>query len=253
MTTTAQDRGWGPSYPSHCAEARAKCETVEAAGCSWIVRSEVAGLIVALVTAWHRTVEALDPAQCWSLACRAVRGGTAPSNHSWGLAVDLNSAKHPRLARGTFSASQVRAIRALLARPEFRNFRWGGDFSPEKIDEHHVEYLGTPADAIADSRLLGGVQEEDMPLSDDDLAKVARLIDARVDQAEAKIIEKMNSQYALLNYGANDPAATGTDAKHVGTLELMKAVEEVRAAVQSGGSGGGDLSGGYDLTVTRKP
>jgi len=192
--STPQDRGWSTGYPN-CHEELTV--VVEAAGIPWRVRAEIADLAAAFITAWHETVEPLDIAQCGSFACRAIRGRSTPSLHSWALAFDLNSLLHPLGARGTFTARQVRKIRALLALPWFRNFRWGGDFTT-RADEQHVEYVGTVADAANDTRAINATEEDDV--TDEDIAKIvaqtATAVNGKVD-AQLKQTEKIMQNYQV--------------------------------------------------------
>lgn len=239
--TTAQDRGWGAAYPGNCTEARSRCTTVTAGDCVFIVHRDVASLMEALTRAWHRTVEALDSTQCWSFACRAIRGSTTASNHSWGLAVDLNSAKHPLGAKNTFTPSQVRAIRALLARPEFRNFRWGGDYDTRK-DEQHIEYVGTPAQALADTRLLGGAPEDDM--TEDDWTRLERLVTKVVTTELNRAAEGVTGVVGWRGLARAD---------FQNTQAIEAAVKRIETKIDGGAtSQPGDLSGEWAATFTRK-
>lgn len=153
--TDAAARGWGPGWPN-CSQA--KIVTRVEAGITWRLRAEAAPVLLAFIQAFSRDVEHLDPAQCGSFACRPVRGTTdVPSNHSWALAVDLNSAKHPWQTKNTFTAVQKGRLRSILALPYFRHIRWGGDFA-DRVDEMHFEYVGTPADARNDAaHITGGI------------------------------------------------------------------------------------------------
>ena len=82
---------------------------------------------------------------------RYIAGTTTWSNHSWALAMDLNSRENP-YAYGGYTDFPVTATRALCK--EF-GFRWGYDYTGKK-DAMHFEYMGTPAAAAAlTARLLG--------------------------------------------------------------------------------------------------
>lgn len=224
---TAKERGWGEGWPN-CAPALLAHRPV--LGITLVVREEIADLAAALVTVWHAEVERLDPAQCWSYACRPIRGtSSTPSNHSWGLALDLNAAKHPLGQRKTFTAGQVSAIHTILGRPPFRHFKWGGDFL-DRVDEMHVEYIGTPTEAAADTLRL---QEDDMPITDADADLVAKKTRALLgpdlasirgkegptdsDPAHTSIhdlslaVKALNAKVDALSVGAVDPAVI-TDA-----------------------------------------
>jgi peptidoglycan hydrolase-like protein with peptidoglycan-binding domain len=82
-------------------------------------------------------VQPLHAGWCWGYAFRPVRGGTTPSFHSAGLAIDLNAPSHPLGRRGTFKPDRARIIRALASR---YGLRWGGDYR-FRADEMHFEVI----------------------------------------------------------------------------------------------------------------
>lgn len=225
--TTAADRGWGPGWPNCQTD---KLVTVEAAGIRWKVRREVAPLFVELATQWHARVERLDPAQCWSFACRAIRGGTSPSNHSWGLADDFNSAKHPLGARGTFNAAQVRAIRALLGLPWFRNIRWGGDYA-SRPDEMHVEYVGTLAQAVGDVAALRRSQRP-QPTPDPTPQPALALVEEDVALIKVKTSDDVWVTDGLTRRLVKDPAELADLRKAGFTSPIVEVRAETLAAIK---------------------
>lgn len=95
----------------------------------------------------------------WSWADRPVRGRTTGfSNHASACAWDLNATKHPRGVHGTFTAAQIKAVRAILA--DIRDgtgrmvFRWGNDYTHAPIDAMHFEIVVPPADLAGAARIL---------------------------------------------------------------------------------------------------
>jgi hypothetical protein len=86
---------------------------------------------------------------CWGAACRPIKtsSGTltqTPSNHSWGLAIDINAPEN------CFGCS-THTIPAWMVELFTRyGFRWGGDYSGTK-DWMHLEYLGSMTDAAKDT------------------------------------------------------------------------------------------------------
>jgi D-alanyl-D-alanine carboxypeptidase-like protein len=84
-------------------------------------------------------VEPLHAGSCWGYAYRHIESSASLSNHASGTAIDLNAARHPTGARGTFSAAKVAAIRTIL---HFCQgvVRWGGDYTGRK-DEMHFEIV----------------------------------------------------------------------------------------------------------------
>lgn len=78
---------------------------------------------------------------CWGFNCRAIAGSSTPSNHSWGLSVDINAPKNPQ---GKYLITDMPPWM-----PDLWNaygFRWGGDYVNSK-DAMHYEFMGSVADA----------------------------------------------------------------------------------------------------------
>lgn len=136
--TTAAGRGWGPGWPS---DNTSKLTTVRAAGIALAVRTEIAPLVEWLVSRTAAEGYALRHGECWGFANRPIRGTTQPSNHSWGLAVDLNAPANPMGAR--LVTDMPEWMRTLW---KSKRFRWGGDYTGRK-DAMHYEFMGTPDDA----------------------------------------------------------------------------------------------------------
>ncbi len=144
----ASSRGWGRGWP-HCQESRMEVVSV-GDGVQLRVRKEIASLVSRLC---RETIEGgyhLHRGQCWGFACRAIRGTSRPSNHSWGLAVDLNSLKNPMGPR--LVTDMPDWLPALWKR---NGFRWGGDYHGRK-DAMHFEYMGTRAQILGHG---GGAEE----------------------------------------------------------------------------------------------
>jgi hypothetical protein len=174
MSSTAEDRGWGPGWPNCQLDKLVLIEPIP--GKRFTVRAELADLFTAYIARYDDEVEDIElkiDDGCFN--CRPQRGTEhrlhpKPSNHSWGMAIDFNTERHPLAARGTFDAPELLALRVLLATPAFQNMQWGGDYR-HRADEMHHEYLGTPADAIADSALLQ-LQMPAAPAEEDDDVKL---------------------------------------------------------------------------------
>jgi peptidoglycan hydrolase-like protein with peptidoglycan-binding domain len=115
------------------------------------VCADVAPLLVGLAEEFHRTVEPLDPRSCWGYAYRNVRGGTTPSFHAAGIAVDLNAPRHPLGRRGTFTPAQTSRCRELAAK---YGCRWGGNYAG-RADEMHFEVILPRAEAVALVQRIG--------------------------------------------------------------------------------------------------
>jgi hypothetical protein len=135
-------RGWGPPglaetvtldcpgpFPLHCAPAAAH-----------VLQQVVDG--VAEIRGRHGMSPVLAYG-CYNK--RFISGTTTWSNHSWGIAVDLNAPTNPYSYAGTtdYGAAAQREVRTLC---DSLHMRWGLDYVGKK-DAMHFEFMGTPAEA----------------------------------------------------------------------------------------------------------
>jgi hypothetical protein len=142
MADRASERGWGPGWPNprtdHLVTAVCGANRVKLP-----VRREIAPLVQRLVADLERQHGPFHVGQCWGFANRAIRGTSIPSNHSWGLAIDLDAPSNPMTtnpsARHTIG-SYASGVAAKYG------FRWGGDYVGRK-DYMHFEFMGTPTSA----------------------------------------------------------------------------------------------------------
>jgi hypothetical protein len=155
------------------ANDRALITSIKVPGGTLAVREgDVATVFAWLARRFNDDVERLAWPGCWGYAERLIRGSaTAVSNHASGTAVDFNAPKHLLGRVNTFSVVQQRAIRRILT-DAHGVIRWGGDYSGRK-DEMHFE-INAPAAAVA--ALARSIQEDDMPLTDDDVDKIAHRV-----------------------------------------------------------------------------
>ena len=156
---SAADRGWGAGWPS-CLKKAPPLVTVTC-GANRVrlsVRPEIAKLVTRLVT--HLELargRGFDPAFSGGYNCRPIAGTSTPSNHSWGLAVDLDSDENPQMSaaahkqRGvpfpggrTLVSSMPQNAAAIGAR---YGFGWGGLYV-SRPDPMHFEFMGRPSDAV---------------------------------------------------------------------------------------------------------
>jgi hypothetical protein len=165
--SSAQDRGWGPGWPN-CNAANIVKVGCGGLGLKLPVRSEIAQLVPHLVHALEASRgKPFRPDWSWGYSCRAIAGTTTPSNHSWGLAIDLDAPENPHLSaaahksahslRKTFAGGLV--LRSTMpddanAIAERFGFFWGGRYN--KPDPMHFEFLGSPADAAQRIAKLNG-------------------------------------------------------------------------------------------------
>lgn len=139
----ASARGWGSGWPD-CAWDRMKI--VERAGVRVSVRQHLAPLVAALFQLTEKlgyNIRAAGDGECggtWGMACRAIRGTSTASNHSWGLAVDINAPCNP-MSTQFISDIPPDVVHAW----EACGFYWGGRYS-HRHDPMHFEYIGRPQD-----------------------------------------------------------------------------------------------------------
>jgi hypothetical protein len=142
---TAAQKGWGAGWPS-CAGAKAAgtaVVTADRSGVRLSVHKRIARLVDLLLDTTEARGYLLRNGQCGGYNCRAISGTNSPSNHSWGLAVDLNWQANPYKAPLTTDMPPWM--------PKLWNrygFAWGGDYSGAR-DAMHYEFMGSPADADA--------------------------------------------------------------------------------------------------------
>jgi D-alanyl-D-alanine carboxypeptidase len=141
---------WGPGWPncqtkkinSHFYADTKNGRTYFPGG----VRNEICDLVNRLcketVNRGYRLGTPDNPSYgCWGFACRAIRGSSSPSNHSWGLAVDINAPKNP------MGSTLITDMPGWM--PDLWNaygFKWGGDYK-SRPDAMHYEFVGSVADA----------------------------------------------------------------------------------------------------------
>jgi hypothetical protein len=138
MGESAGTRGWGPGWPT---DRRSDMARVTAGGVTLAVHKAIAPVIGHLLDKTLEGGYALKKGECWGFASRPIAGTKRASNHSWGLAVDLNSRANP--LGSNLVTDMPRWLPALW---KSFGFRWGGDYKGRK-DAMHFEFMGTPADA----------------------------------------------------------------------------------------------------------
>ncbi|HEY7659898.1 MAG TPA: M15 family metallopeptidase [Actinomycetota bacterium] len=139
--TAASSRGWGNGWP--------KCEPdrlvtiAREDGLRLPINQGIAQLVTLLIDETERRGYDVKTGQTWGFACRAIRGTSVPSNHSWGLAIDINAPSNPY--RESFLSDMPTWMPELWH--EY-GFFWGGWYQSIK-DAMHYEFLGSVADAKA--------------------------------------------------------------------------------------------------------
>lgn len=156
---------WGPGWPTNNSSKMVTVVT-GGKGVRLPVRKEIAPLVAGLVLDLERARgKPFRPEWSWGYAPRAIAGTNTPSNHSWGLAIDLDAPENPYLSaemhraahslRKTFPGGRVLrstmpdGVESIAKR---WGFAWGGKYTT-KPDPMHFEFLGPVSEA---NRLADG-------------------------------------------------------------------------------------------------
>ena len=143
MTTPANLRGWGQGWPIDRSDDMRRVAAAQS-GADFDVHYEIAPLVKFLIDQVERRGYLIDHGKAdvdddWSYANRPIRGRNSPSNHSWGLAIDIDAQEFPL---GSYRRLPQWVIDLFTA----DRFDYGGDWSGRK-DPMHLEFNGTPREA----------------------------------------------------------------------------------------------------------
>jgi hypothetical protein len=148
---SAAVKGWGGGWPL-CQGAAGNIVSVYAArsNARFNVHRRIAVLVDALIDRMEARGYLCKPAQCGAFNCRPIAGTQTSSNHAWGLALDINWTDNPYTSTGR------RLIPDWVADDIFNpyGFAWGGDYTTQRKDFMHLEFLGSPTQADQMTALL---------------------------------------------------------------------------------------------------
>jgi nucleoid-associated protein YgaU len=108
------------------------------------VHKRIAALVDILLDETERRGYRLDPKHCGGYVNRPIKHTKKASNHSWGLAIDLNWDKNPERFDGVLRTNFPSWLPPLWGR---YGFAWGGNYSGSHKDPMHLEFMGSPDDA----------------------------------------------------------------------------------------------------------
>lgn len=153
--SNAYERGWGnPGKPGSSEAAAFRSQhivKVVAGGVDLYVHKDVSHLFVGFINELVLSGYRLDVNKDdWGYNNRNIRGYEGEtdlkykSNHSWGLAIDLNSGDNPLTASGTPPKTDmpVSLVQKLIVK---YGLTWGYNYNGRK-DSMHFEFTQTPAD-----------------------------------------------------------------------------------------------------------
>lgn len=134
----SSSRGWGAGWPACQKNKQVWIYLSNTVGLE--VRQEIAELTRYLLNETLRRGYHIRDIDSAGFVCRAIANTLIPSNHSWGLAVDINWRSNPM---GTHTTDIPRWMVDLMWSYKFY---WGGWYgSPDPM---HFEFVGTPFDAV---------------------------------------------------------------------------------------------------------
>jgi len=179
MSTSADLRGWGPGWPVDRSADMAWVRSARS-GTEFQVHRYIAPIIKHVIDEieaegylLHRPGQVRDD---WSYVNRAIRGRSAPSNHSWGLAIDIDATQFPLGSRKRLPEWIVEKFRE-------HGFEYGGNWR-RRPDPMHFEFAGTPADA---RRIAAGLTTTDRPVAgEEDIMATAEELEAIVRKVVAE-------------------------------------------------------------------
>lgn len=168
---SAAQKGWGAGWPTCSAINGNQMRKLTLSNGCVIAGGvhqnilELAGLVLNEIT---RRGHGFHAGWCWGAECRAISGTNRASNHSWGLAFDLDAPENPYTTTGQHNIPDW-AYNLLRQ----YGFGLGADYSGRK-DWMHAEFMGTPSDAAIMTGLarqqLGGGQPPQPPTTGDDMS-----------------------------------------------------------------------------------
>ena len=152
---------WGPGWPNCPTGGIVTVVIHEGEG---EIRLPVQKMIAPLVVALVRDLEKARNKRfimpgCWGFACRPIRDTQTASNHSWGLAIDLDAPTNPMMSAASHAAPHSlrkkfdngKTLRSTMPDNASKiaakwGFRWGGDYTTTP-DPMHFEFMGSREDA----------------------------------------------------------------------------------------------------------
>jgi hypothetical protein len=136
-------KGWGNGWPTDRSADMVRIRA-DRSGTRINVHKGIAPLADMLADATEVRGYLLDQKETGGFNSRPIKGTHKPSNHSWGLAVDLNWQRNPEHFDGVLKTDFPKWLAPLWGR---YGFAWGGNYRGRHKDPMHLEFMGSPDDA----------------------------------------------------------------------------------------------------------
>ncbi|GIF22117.1 LysM repeat protein [Actinoplanes tereljensis] len=136
-------KGWKNGWPEDRSRDMVRVKA-DRSGTKVNVHKRIAALVDMLLDETERRGYRLDPKRCGGYVNRPIKNTQKASNHSWGLAIDLNWDKNPERFDGVLRTNLSPWVVPLWNR---FGFAWGGNYSGKHKDPMHFEFMGSPDDA----------------------------------------------------------------------------------------------------------
>ncbi|GIM96576.1 M15 family metallopeptidase [Paractinoplanes toevensis] len=177
-SVSPKGKGWKNGWPEDRSRDMARVRA-DRSGTKVNVHKRIAALVDLLLDETERRGYRLDPKRCGGYVNRPIKNTKKASNHSWGLAVDLNWDKNPERFDGVLRTNLPPWVGPMWNR---FGFAWGGNYSGRHKDPMHFEFMGSPDDAddmLSKARRDLGHMKPDTPekypvKSGDTLSTIAR-------------------------------------------------------------------------------
>jgi len=253
---TAQARGWGTGWP-RCQFDKVST-IVRSDGLRLPMRDEVIPMVEILLDRTEASGYDVRPGETWGMACRAVRGTNTASNHSWGLAVDINAPANPMASADWHRRN---ANRLTSTRPfglqivtdltetavtlwETAGWRWGGRYQ-NRPDPMHFEFMGTPSAA---AKITGELTHGGPPtMADSATAAALRAHHVHVDKSDKHTRTLIREEAEKTRVGTVKALAiTAAKLKEDLTLEMGAQTDRIIAEMET-------LAGDPDAPIALTP
>jgi hypothetical protein len=205
-----EQKGWGPGWPVDRWAEMARV-TANRSLTAVNVHRRLARLVDFLLDQTEARGYLLDQTQTGAYNNRPIAGTTTASNHSWGIALDLNWRRNPVSHDGRPHTDYPPWLVPLW---NSYGFAWGGNYVGSYRDAMHFEFMGAPSDADDQTaRALDAAAEQEA--EDMTPEQQAMLNSARADAAAAR--------------GAAEKAYNAANRSASGVAQIIPAVAKLAA------------------------